>query len=42
MKRCSALLAFLCVGFAPVYIQSQLNKVWDQFGNPAEGTPIAA
>ena len=42
VKRCSALLAFLCVGFAPVYIQSQLNKVWDQFGNPAEGTPIAA
>lgn len=41
-KRCSLLLAYLCSLFACVYIQSQLNKVWDQFGNPPEGTPIAA
>jgi len=41
-KRCSLLLAYLCWVFACVYIQSQLNKVWDQFGNPPEGTPIDA
>jgi hypothetical protein len=39
-KRCSALIALVCVGFAPVYIQSQLNKVWDRYGNPPLGTPI--
>jgi hypothetical protein len=42
VKRCSALLALLCLGFAPVYIQSQLNKVWDQYGNPPVGTPLQA
>jgi len=41
-KRCSALLALLCLCFAPVYIQSQLNKVWDQYGNPPVGTPLKA
>lgn len=42
--RCSLLLAFLCgiPSFGAVYIQSQLNKVWDQYGNPAPRTPIAA
>jgi hypothetical protein len=39
--RCSVLLAFVCFGFGNVYIQSQLNKVWDQFGNPEPGTAIA-
>jgi hypothetical protein len=42
VKRCSALLTLLCLGFAPVYIQSQLNKVWDQYGNPPVGTPLQA
>ena len=41
-KRCSALVAFVCLSFGVVYVQSQLNKVWDQFGNPAPGTAIAA
>ncbi len=40
-SRCSMLLSYICIGFGNVYIQSQLNKVWDQFGNPAPGTPIA-
>jgi hypothetical protein len=42
--RCSLLLALLCglLSFGPVYVQSQLNKVWDQYGNPASGTPIGA
>jgi hypothetical protein len=39
--RCSVLLAFVCVGFGMVYVQSQMNKVWDQFGNPAPGTTVA-
>jgi len=39
-KRCSAILAFLCLWFSMVYVQSQLNKVWDQYGNPPSGTPI--
>jgi hypothetical protein len=41
-KRCSALLGYFCFGFRIVYYQSQLNKVWDQFGNPPARTPIAA
>lgn len=41
-KRCSALVAFVCFGFGVVYVQSQLNKVWDQYGNPTPGTPIGA
>ena len=41
-SRCSMLLSFVCLGFGNVYVQSQLNKVWDQFGNPPERTPIAA
>lgn len=40
--RCSFLLSYICSIFGMVYIQSQLNKVWDQYGNPPEGTPIAA
>ena len=40
--RCSALIALVCLSFGAVYVQSQLNKVWDQFGNPPPGTPIAA
>jgi hypothetical protein len=40
--RCSLLLAYVSSFFAMVYVQSQLNKVWDQYGNPPEGTPIAA
>jgi len=41
--RCSFLLCFVCgfLSFGPVYVQSQLNKVWAQYGNPAPGTPIA-
>jgi hypothetical protein len=39
--RCSFLLTYLTVFFSAVYVQSQLNKVWDQFGNPAPGTPVA-
>jgi hypothetical protein len=41
-SRCSMLLSFVCLVFGNVYVQSQLNKVWDQFGNPPERTPIAA
>jgi hypothetical protein len=41
-KRCSALLSILCLIFGVVYVQSQLNSVWAQFGNPPAGTPIAA
>ncbi len=41
-KRCSAILAILCLMFGMVYIQSQLNKVWDQYGNPPLGTPLQA
>ncbi len=39
-KRCSALLAIICSLFGMVYLQSQLNKVWDQYGNPPPGTSI--
>jgi hypothetical protein len=38
--RCSLLLAFVCSLFGCVYVQSQLNKAWDQFGNPPPGTPV--
>lgn len=42
--RCSGVvgLALLIIGFVVVYYQSQINKVWDQYGNPEPGTPIAA
>jgi hypothetical protein len=40
--RCSMLMSFLSFVFGSVYLQSHLNKVWDQFGNPPERTPIAA
>lgn len=42
--RCSLLLAWLCgfLSFGIVYVQSQLDKVWDQYGNPPVRTPIAA
>jgi hypothetical protein len=40
--RCSMLLSYICSLFGNVYVQSQLNKVWDQYGNPPLGTPIAA
>jgi hypothetical protein len=38
--RCSVLLSFACSLFGCVYVQSQLNKTWDQFGNPPAGTPV--
>ena len=39
-ERCSAVVGVLLgiIGFGMVYYQSQLNKVWDQYGNPAPGT----
>jgi hypothetical protein len=40
--RCSLLLCYVSSLFGSVYVQSQLNKVWDQYGNPAPGTPIGA
>jgi hypothetical protein len=40
--RCSGLISLVCCSFGIVYVQSQLNKVWDQYGNPAPGTPIHA
>jgi Domain of unknown function (DUF4234) len=39
-QRCSALVSIVCFWFAAVYMQSQLNKVWDKYGNPPENTPI--
>jgi hypothetical protein len=41
--RCSGLAGIVlmlvaCVGI--VYYQSQLNKVWDQHGNPPAGTAV--
>lgn len=39
-SRCSLLLAYVCSLFGMVYVQSQLNKVWDRFDNPPEGTRI--
>jgi hypothetical protein len=41
-ERCSVILAILCLIFGMVYVQSQLNKVWDHYGNPPEGTRIAS
>jgi Domain of unknown function (DUF4234) len=41
--RCSGLVGILLalIGFGIVYYQSQINKVWDMYGNPERGTPIA-
>lgn len=41
--NCSGLVGILLalIGFYSVYYQSQLNKIWDRYGNPPEGTPIA-
>jgi hypothetical protein len=43
-SRCSGLIGLLLfvIGFAIVYYQSQINKVWDMYGNPERGTSIAA
>lgn len=40
--RCSGLVGLLLwiIGFGTVYYQSELNKVWAQFGAPPEGTPV--
>lgn len=40
--RCSGLVGLLLwiLGFGTVYYQSELNKVWAQFGSPPEGTPV--
>jgi hypothetical protein len=41
--RCSGLLGIVLMLFAGVgivYYQSQLNKVWDQHGNPEPGTIV--
>ncbi len=39
-NRCSAVVGVLLflIGFGIVYYQSQINKVWDAYGNPPEGT----
>lgn len=39
-ERCSAVVGVLLgiIGFGMVYYQSQLNKVWDQYGNPEPGS----
>jgi drug/metabolite transporter (DMT)-like permease len=34
------ILLYILGGFNMVYYQSQLNKVWDRYGNPEEGTVI--
>jgi len=42
-ERCNGwlgLLLFILGAFNMVYYQSQLNKVWDRYGNPEEGTVI--
>jgi hypothetical protein len=41
--RCSGLFGLLLaiIGFGSVYYQSQINKVWDRYGNPEPGTPIS-
>ncbi len=41
--RCSGLVGLLLsvVGFGVVYYQSQVNKVWDQHGNPEPGTVVS-
>lgn len=38
--RCSSVIGVLLsvIGFGIVYYQSQLNKVWDCYGNPEAGT----
>jgi Domain of unknown function (DUF4234) len=38
--HCSSVIGVLLgiIGFGMVYYQSQLNKVWDQYGNPEAGT----
>ncbi|HET9690477.1 MAG TPA: DUF4234 domain-containing protein [Acidimicrobiales bacterium] len=40
--RCSGLVGLLlgCIGFWQVYYQSQLNKVWEQHGNPPAMTRV--
>jgi hypothetical protein len=43
-ERCSGGLGLLLAilgGFHHVYYQSQLNKVWDKYGNPAEDTVLS-
>jgi hypothetical protein len=43
-EHCSGGIGFLLIFLAGtwvVYYQSQLNKVWDEYGNPTEGTPVA-
>jgi len=42
-ERCSGglgLLLALVGGFHHVYYQSQMNKVWDRYGNPPENTRL--
>jgi hypothetical protein len=42
-SRCSGFLGivfYVLLGTHVVYYQSQLNKVWDQHGNPPQGTAI--
>lgn len=40
--RCSGLVGLLLwlLGFGTVYYQSEINKVWAQFGSPPEGTAV--
>jgi Domain of unknown function (DUF4234) len=42
--QCSVLVGVLLgiIGFGIVYYQSQINKVWDQYGNPTQGSPRPA
>jgi len=42
LERCSGLVGFLLqlLGFGVVYYQSQINKVWDSYGNPEPGTVL--
>jgi Domain of unknown function (DUF4234) len=42
-ERCSGALGLLLAivgGFHHVYYQSQINKVWDRYGNPPENTRL--
>jgi hypothetical protein len=41
-ERCSGLVGLLLslIGFGSVYYQSQINKVWDAYGNPPPRTPL--
>lgn len=42
-ERCSGGIGFLLIFLAGtwiVYYQSQLNKVWAEYGSPTEGTPV--